>query len=204
MTHSWFVQRLRFWAVWTVWILVAALCYLFMPLALWGDVAGNGLITVLGLLVGAILIRIMRPFPIIDPDSFKTEEDIQALKSAYLDVTKLVVWAGGAAGVMLVLMLIIVAAEETLTAISILRQGLDNILSAVAGFLAVFLVRNICYFVQLDLDIVRMQAGGVQEVFRKKQEAIQRQNEELYGSAEEDSDDFPDEPIPYLGEGDTT
>ena len=200
--RSLFVQRLIPCVVLTAWILAAVLCFFFMPLVLWKNIAVSGLTTVLAFVVGAILIRIMRPFPIINPDSFPNEEEIWNLEKAYLHATKVVIWAGSAAGTMLILMLIIATAEETLTAIPILWQRLDNILSAVVGFLALFLVCKIYYFVQLDLDIVRRQADGVRQGFRKKQKIVREQQEAIRKQNDDLKDSFEDR-APYPGRKDT-
>ena len=147
-------------------LIIAAVCFFYVPIDTWNK-ASAGLVTMLSFVCGAILLRLMRTFPISDPDGFEDEMAIKALRSALRKTMRHLTIAVGLAaltGIILIFSPIFVDLSQEIAP----RSG-KKINSAILGFLAVFLMIRIVYAIRIDFSIINKQADAALRVFRARQ-----------------------------------
>ena len=160
-----------FWILVGIIVLIASAvsCYYWVKLSTWAGVA-DSLITVLGIVLGAILIRIMRPFPITNPDSFVDIEEINHLEKDCLAIVSRFSMGLIVAIEFFLILLFLIANKSNGTDIkNILDQYPEgNLMSALLGLimtLVLFLFP--IYFVYHDRKIIKKQANGVRHQFQR-------------------------------------
>ena len=167
-------------------LVLAVLCFFFMPLDWWGHVADNGLITILAFVLGAMLLRSMRTFPISTSDSFERESDIENLGHAYLHVTKVVATIGAVVALTMVVLMAVLIMDKVMVTSPVPNQEwkvtwIGDLVSAGIGGLIACVAERATYVVRLDIGIAKIQIEALQCAFQKAhqkaQKTARRQNE---------------------------
>ena len=133
---------------------IALICFFQLQDSAWIKVTSE-LTIILALLLGAILLRIMRSFPINDPSSFGEEGEIEDLENSLLTAMKSLVAAACSAMAAIVFLLFGISIMRIDWLEYIFGSYLDNLYSAILGFLTVFIFERMVYVIQLDFSILR-------------------------------------------------
>lgn len=143
------------------------LAFIFVPSTVWGE-GKTQLIAALGLLCGAILLRIMRPFPITDPDAFSDIDEIHALENALLSVINIF----SVIALMSILTIALLTFRDILTqisfGISVLDTNRGELYSGAIAILITYVFTRLIYVIGMDKDMLRRQAKGVRTAFNNK------------------------------------
>lgn len=186
-------RALRWLALLAPWI-VAAACYFFVPAKVWGS-AATGLIGLLSLIAAATLLRVMRAFPITDPDGFVDKEEIESLEFAVRRVMRSLAFAVAISLVAIFLLVFRGVLSHIVLGIHVVDSHRGAVYSAAVGWSIAFVALRITYVVRMDFSIFSQQARAVRRVFEKRRAReiaeARRRNEDL-------DFDFKDE-APYPG-----
>lgn len=147
-------------------IAIALICFFQLKDSAWIKVTSE-LTIVLSLLSGAILLRIMRSFPINNPSSFGEEGEIEDLENSLLTAMKSLVTAACSVVAAIVLLLFGISIMRIDWLQNLFGNYLDNLYSAILGYLTVFIFERMVYVIQLDFSILRKQAMGVRLAYKQ-------------------------------------
>lgn len=174
-------------------IIIFIVCFYFIDNSVW-ETTANGLITALALFIGAILLRIMRAFPIMDPRAFGDKGEIKSLEFALITIMKQLSIAACALSFALALLVF----QPSLSYIEFDYQPVDQIrgeiFSGLVGGLIAFSILRIVHIVRLDFDVLRTQAQAVSTLYdrlkeQEMKEAIQRDDDRNFRFT--DAGDYP-------------
>lgn len=160
----------------------AVVCFLYVPSPIWANATGS-LVTALSLISAAILVRIMRAFPVTDPDGFSEKSEIASLEYALRRAMQSLSVAVGVA----VLAILLLVFRQLLNDVSLGLPQLNiyrgELYSAALGWMTVYVATRIIYAVRADFSILGRQAKAVTRSFEK------RKSREI-GAARKSKDDM--------------
>ena len=172
---------------------VTFFCYIFIPPGKWVS-AGETLVIPLSLIAGALLMRLMRAFPVTDPNGFMEESEIEILRDTVL---KACTYLRNAAGVAIFIILLFVVGKmiEENTYCQSIYLYVGKGYSVLIGLSILLLLKEMFYAIKIDFSIMKLQADSVSIAYKKKltaeQERVRRENSDIKYS-------FKDE-APYPG-----
>jgi hypothetical protein len=163
---------------------VAVLCYFFVRPLVWAESASS-LIALLSLVTAAILVRIMRAFPVTDPDGFAELDDIQTLEAALHHVMRSLSIAVGAALLAISLLVFRDALYQLITGVTFADIRRGSVFSAVVGWAIAYVIVRIVYVVRMDFSILGLQAKAARRIFERRRakeisEARRRNEDNVY------------------------
>lgn len=147
--------------------IVAIICFLYVPSTLWTEVTGV-VVTMLSLLTAAILLRVMRPFPITDPDGFADRDEIGLLEAAIIHAMRILSFAAVISVVTILLLVFKPVFHDLRVGIALVDEYRGEFYSAAIGWMIIFAAVRIAYAVRLDFSIVRKQAQAVTQSYKRK------------------------------------
>jgi hypothetical protein len=131
---------------------------------------GENFVSVLSLFAAAIFIRLMRPFPVTDPNAFESKEDIDILYRSMVRVNTQLVHALVAISLLILFLLVINFLVSVQIGVKVIDEYRGEAATSFIGLCLGYTAVRIYGAIRLDFSLLRRQSNAVEIAFQFKKD----------------------------------